>query len=130
MVEELRARIREVPDFPHEGILFYDITTVLQNGPAFRQAIDLMTEPFRATRIDVVAAMESRGFIFGAPIATALGVGFVPIRKLGKLCFRDNVCCWSTTSWRRGARWLLRSIWCKNWEAFRLAWSCWSSCPR
>ena len=85
MVESLRAKIREVPDFPREGILFYDITTVLQDASAFRECIDLMAERFRDARVDVVAAMESRGFIFGAPIAYLLNAGFAPIRKLGKL---------------------------------------------
>jgi len=85
MVAELRAKIREVPDFPTEGILFYDITTVLKEPGPFRRAVDLMAAPFRDRRIDVVVAMESRGFIFGAPIAYLLDAGFAPIRKLGKL---------------------------------------------
>jgi adenine phosphoribosyltransferase len=84
-VEELRARIREVPDFPKPGILFYDITTLLKDGPSFREAIDLMLEPFLETPVDVVVGMESRGFIFSAPMAYRLGVGLVPVRKLGKL---------------------------------------------
>lgn len=84
-VENLRDLIREVPDFPHEGILFYDITTVLRNAEAFRRCVDVMAEPYRESRIDVVVAMESRGFIFGAPIAYQLDAGFAPIRKLGKL---------------------------------------------
>ena len=85
VVERLRTRIREVPDFPDEGILFYDITTVLKHGPSFREATDLMAAPFRNSPIDVVVAMESRGFIFGAPIAYLLNAGFAPIRKMGKL---------------------------------------------
>jgi adenine phosphoribosyltransferase len=85
VVESLRSKIREVPNFPHEGILFYDITTVLKDADAFREAVDLMAERFRGTPIDVVVAMESRGFIFGAPLAYILGAGFAPIRKLGKL---------------------------------------------
>jgi len=83
--EDLRARIREVPDFPKPGILFYDITTLLKDGPAFREAISLMLEPYRGTDIDLVVGMESRGFIFSAPMAFELGVGLVPVRKLGKL---------------------------------------------
>jgi adenine phosphoribosyltransferase len=83
--EELRARIREVPDFPKPGILFYDITTLLKDGPSFRMAIDLMLEPFLETPVDLVVGMESRGFIFSAPMAYRLGVGLVPVRKLGKL---------------------------------------------
>jgi adenine phosphoribosyltransferase len=83
--EELRAKIREIPDFPKPGILFYDITTLLKDAKAFRQAIDLMLEPYRGERIDKVVGMESRGFIFSAPLAYKLGAGFVPVRKLGKL---------------------------------------------
>lgn len=84
-VTDLRTRIREVPGFPHEGILFYDITTVLQDPNSFHQAVDLMASPFHDAQVDVVTAMESRGFIFGAPIAYLLHAGFAPIRKLGKL---------------------------------------------
>ena len=82
---DLRSKIREIPGFPHKGILFYDITTLLQDATAFRHTIDLMAADFRGASIDVVAAMESRGFIFGAPLAYLLGAGFAPIRKLGKL---------------------------------------------
>jgi adenine phosphoribosyltransferase len=83
--EELRARIREIPDFPKPGILFYDITTLLKDPAAYRESIDLMMEPFKTERPDVVVGMESRGFIFSAPMAYELGAGFVPVRKLGKL---------------------------------------------
>ncbi len=83
--EDLRARIREVPDFPKPGILFYDITTLLKHGPSFREAVSLMLEPYREQTIDLVVGMESRGFIFSAPMAFELGVGLVPVRKLGKL---------------------------------------------
>lgn len=83
--DDLRAKIREIPDFPKPGILFYDITTLLKDPAAFKEAIELMVEPFRGTEVDVVVGMESRGFIFSAPMATELGAGFVPVRKLGKL---------------------------------------------
>ncbi len=83
--EDLRARIREIPDFPKPGILFYDITTLLKDRQAYRAAIDLMLEPYRDARIDLVVGMESRGFIFSAPMAYQLGAGLVPVRKLGKL---------------------------------------------
>jgi len=83
--ETLRARIREIPDFPKPGILFYDITTLLKDADAFRESIDLLTEPYKGQPIDVVVGMESRGFIFSAPMAFQLGAGFVPVRKLGKL---------------------------------------------
>jgi adenine phosphoribosyltransferase len=83
--EDLRAKIREIPDFPKPGILFYDITTMLKDAPAFKEAVDLMIEPYRDEKIDMVVGMESRGFIFSAPMAYQLGAGLVPVRKLGKL---------------------------------------------
>ncbi len=83
--EDVRAKIREIPDFPKPGILFYDITTLLKDPAGFREAIDLMLEPYRGEKIDIVVGMESRGFIFSAPMAYQLGAGFVPVRKLGKL---------------------------------------------
>ena len=83
--DDLRARIREVPDFPKPGILFYDITTLLKDAAAYREAIDLMVSPYHDQRIDLVVGMESRGFIFSAPMAYQLKAGLVPVRKLGKL---------------------------------------------
>ena len=83
--EELRAKIREIPDFPKPGILFYDITTLLKDAAAYKEAIDLMIEPYKGESIDVVVGMESRGFIFSSPMAYQLGAGLVPVRKLGKL---------------------------------------------
>jgi adenine phosphoribosyltransferase len=83
--EALRAKIREIPDFPKPGILFYDITTVLKDPAAYKEAIDLMLEPYAGETIDVVVGMESRGFIFSAPMAYQIGAGLVPVRKLGKL---------------------------------------------
>ena len=74
-----------MPDFPKPGILFYDITTLLKNGKGFRQAVGCLIEPFRGTQVDVVVGIESRGFIFGAAVADRLGVGFIPVRKSGKL---------------------------------------------
>jgi adenine phosphoribosyltransferase len=82
---ELTAHIRDVPNFPKRGIVFKDITTLLKDGPAFRRAIDLLLEQVRGLEIDQVVGMESRGFIFAAPLAYLLGAGFVPVRKLGKL---------------------------------------------
>jgi adenine phosphoribosyltransferase len=83
--EELRAKIREIPDFPKPGILFYDITTLLKDAGAYRKAIDQMIEPYKGESIDVVVGMESRGFIFSSPMAYQLKAGLVPVRKLGKL---------------------------------------------
>jgi adenine phosphoribosyltransferase len=84
-VDDLRAKIREVPDFPKPGILFYDITTLLREPDAFREVIDRMADQVGDAKIDVVVGMESRGFIFAAPLAYKLHAGFVPVRKLGKL---------------------------------------------
>src|SRR5919201_6368956 len=82
---ELGSLIRDIPDFPKRGILFKDITTLLKDARAFRQAIDQLTEQLRPFGADLVIGMESRGFIFAAPIAYQMGVGFAPVRKLGKL---------------------------------------------
>ena len=84
-VETLRAKIREIPDFPKPGILFYDITTLLKDPGAYREAIDLMIEPYAEDGVDLIVGMESRGFIFSAPMAYQLQAGLVPVRKLGKL---------------------------------------------
>jgi adenine phosphoribosyltransferase len=83
--DDLRAKIREVPDFPKPGILFYDITTLLREPEAFAAVIDRMADAVAGEKIDLVVGMESRGFIFAAPLAIKLGAGFVPVRKLGKL---------------------------------------------
>lgn len=84
-IDDLRAKIREVPDFPKPGILFYDITTLLKDPDAFEAVIDRMADAVKDERIDLVVGMESRGFIFAAPLAYKLKAGFVPVRKLGKL---------------------------------------------
>jgi adenine phosphoribosyltransferase len=84
-MEQLKTKIRHVPDFPKAGILFYDITTLLQDPTGFRASIDSLSTPFRDERIDVVVGIESRGFIFGAAVADRLGAGFTPVRKPGKL---------------------------------------------
>lgn len=84
-VEALREKIREIPDFPKPGILFYDITTLLKDPVAYRDSIHEMLAPYRGEKIDLVVGMESRGFIFSAPMAYELGAGLVPVRKLGKL---------------------------------------------
>lgn len=82
---DLKSKIRVIPDFPEPGISFKDITTLLQDGPALREAVRMMADAFRDDRVDVVVGVESRGFIFGSPIAYELGVGFVIVRKPGKL---------------------------------------------
>jgi adenine phosphoribosyltransferase len=85
---DLRSYIRDVPDFPKPGILFRDITPLLSSPTAFGEAISRMTERYQSEQIDAVVAVESRGFIFGAPLAVRLGAQFVPIRKPGKLPYQ------------------------------------------
>ena len=82
---DLRNTIRAIPDFPKEGILFYDITTLLVNPEAFRAALDKMEKFCRDRDVDRIVGIESRGFIFGGALADRLKVGFVPVRKAGKL---------------------------------------------
>ena len=84
-MDDLKKHIREVPDFPKPGINFYDITTLLKDPEAFREVIDRMAEQVGETTVDVVVGMESRGFIFSAPLEYKLNAGLVPVRKLGKL---------------------------------------------
>jgi adenine phosphoribosyltransferase len=81
----LKGYIRDIPDYPQSGVLFRDITPLLQNAQALRFAIDKLAERYRGAGIDAVVGIESRGFIFGTPLAYLLGVGFVPVRKKGKL---------------------------------------------
>jgi adenine phosphoribosyltransferase len=84
-MDHLKSKIRHVPDFPKPGILFYDITTLLSDPRGFRDTVDAMAAPYMGEDIDVVVGIESRGFILGAAVSNALGCGFVPIRKPGKL---------------------------------------------
>lgn len=83
--ESLKARIRDVPDFPRPGVLFKDITPLLADAGAFGDCVAAMAAPWRDTALDAVCGIEARGFIFGAALARALGIGFVPLRKAGKL---------------------------------------------
>ena len=84
-METIRALIRDVPDFPAPGVLFKDITPLLREPGALSDVTEFLAGRYRENNIDVVAGIESRGFLFGAPLAVALGTGFVPIRKKGKL---------------------------------------------
>ncbi|HSF04356.1 MAG TPA: adenine phosphoribosyltransferase [Methylomirabilota bacterium] len=84
-VAELRAKIRDIKDFPTEGILFKDITTLLKDASAFRYVVDRLSELHRSEQVEVVVGVESRGFIFAGAVAHQLKAGFVPVRKLGKL---------------------------------------------
>jgi adenine phosphoribosyltransferase len=84
-MDHLKTKIRSVPDFPKAGILFYDITTLMQDAAGFRAAIDALAAPFEGQGIDLVVGIESRGFIFGAAVADRIHAGFTPVRKPGKL---------------------------------------------
>ena len=92
-MDNLKAKIRHVPDFPKPGILFYDITTLLNDPAGFRDTVAALSAPYRDAGVEQVVGIESRGFILGAAVANTLGAGFVPIRKPGKLpskCFRED----------------------------------------
>jgi adenine phosphoribosyltransferase len=88
VADRIRAAIRDVPDFPRPGILFKDLTPVVADGVLLRDTVAELAAPYRNERIDRVVGIEARGFIFGAPLAIALGAGFVPVRKPGKLPHR------------------------------------------
>jgi adenine phosphoribosyltransferase len=90
-VERLRAAVRDVPDFPKKGITFKDITPVLSDPGLFRASIDLFLERCRGREIDKIVGIDARGFVFGSAVAYELGVGFVPIRKRGKLPYRTEI---------------------------------------
>ncbi|MBO8163871.1 MAG: adenine phosphoribosyltransferase [Brevibacillus sp.] len=84
-----KEHIRVIPDFPQPGIRFKDITTLLKNGEVYRAAIDQLAAFARTLEIDVIAGPEARGFVVGAPLSYALGVGFIPVRKAGKLPYQS-----------------------------------------
>lgn len=87
---DLAKSIRSIPDFPKPGILFRDITTLLQDKKAFKKAVDALAKKFSKEKIDYVAGVEARGFIFGGALATKLNVGFIPVRKKGKLPWKTK----------------------------------------
>ncbi len=85
---DLKKHIRDIPDFPKKGIIFKDITTLLMNGDAFKYVIDEIAKNYKNKKIDLVMGAEARGFIFGAALANKLGIGFIPVRKPGKLPYK------------------------------------------
>jgi adenine phosphoribosyltransferase len=89
-IRRVMSRIRDVPDFPKPGILFKDVTPLIGDGPSFRIVTDLLAEKFAARKPELIVGIESRGFIFGAALAERLGVGFVPVRKPGKLPYKTT----------------------------------------
>jgi len=91
MHDPLRSAIRDVPDFPVKGILFKDITPVLQDGQLFRQAVDVIADRHKGKKVDAVVGIDARGFIFAGAVAYKLGIGMVPVRKKGKLPYKTVV---------------------------------------
>ena len=87
---DLKKHIRDIPNFPKEGIIFKDISTLLKNKDAFKHAIDTLAKQFKKERVEYVVGVEARGFIFGSALAYKLGAGFVPVRKKGKLPYKTN----------------------------------------
>ena len=87
---DLKKKIRSIPDFPKKGIVFRDITTLLNDGKAFRYSVDRMVEHWQGKKIDAVLGAEARGFIYGGAVAYGLGVGFIPVRKPGKLPYKTH----------------------------------------
>ena len=91
LVDKLRAGVRDVPDFPKKGIVFKDITPILSDGGLFKASIDVFVQRCRGKKIDKIVGIDARGFLFGSAVAYELGVGFVPIRKRGKLPFKTEI---------------------------------------
>jgi adenine phosphoribosyltransferase len=89
-IEKLRAAVRDVPDFPKAGIVFKDITPVLSDGKLFRASIDVFLDQCRGKEIDKIVGIDARGFLFGSAVAYELGIGFVPLRKKGRLPYKTE----------------------------------------
>ena len=89
-IAELKKNIRDIPDFPKEGIIFKDITPLLKDPKLFQESVDRISEEFKDKKINTVISIESRGFIFGAAVAYKLGASFVPVRKKGKLPYKTH----------------------------------------
>jgi len=89
-IDKLRRGVRDVPDFPKKGIIFKDITPILKDGPLFRASVDLFLDQCRERKIDKVVGIDARGFLFGSAVAYELGIGFVPLRKKGRLPYKTE----------------------------------------
>src|ERR1700737_669686 len=90
VIERLRTAVRDVPDFPKKGIIFKDITPILKDGALFRASVDVFLEQCRGKKIDKVVGIDARGFLFGSAVAYELGIGFVPLRKKGRLPYKTE----------------------------------------
>src|SRR6202023_2162955 len=89
-IDKLRAAVRDVPDFPKKGIVFKDITPILNNSALFKSSIDVFIERCRGKKVDKIVGIDARGFLFGSVVAYELGVGFVPLRKKGRLPYKTE----------------------------------------
>ncbi|MBF0490490.1 MAG: adenine phosphoribosyltransferase [Candidatus Omnitrophica bacterium] len=89
-VSDLKKHIRDIPNFPQEGIIFKDISTLIKNKDAFKKSIDILARKYKKDRVEYVVGVEARGFIFGAALAYKLGAGFIPVRKKGKLPYKTK----------------------------------------
>jgi adenine phosphoribosyltransferase len=89
-IDKLRRGVRDVPDFPKKGIVFKDITPILKDGALFRASVDLFLDQCRGRKIDKVVGIDARGFLFGSAVAYELGIGFVPLRKKGRLPYKTE----------------------------------------
>src|SRR5438046_9114358 len=94
-LSKLRAAVRDVPDFPKSGIIFKDITPILKDGTLFRASIEVFLQQCRGKKIDKIVGIDARGFLFGSAVAYALGIGFVPLRKKGKLPYKTESAAYS-----------------------------------
>jgi adenine phosphoribosyltransferase len=90
VIDRLRTAVRDVPDFPKKGIIFKDITPILKDGALFRASVDVFLEQCRGKKIDKVVGIDARGFLFGSAVAYELGIGFVPLRKKGRLPYKTE----------------------------------------
>jgi len=90
MIATLRAAVRDVPDFPKKGIIFKDITPILKDGALFRASIDVFLEQCKGKKLDKIVGIDARGFVFGSAVAYELGIGFVPLRKKGRLPYKTE----------------------------------------
>ena len=89
-ITDLKKHIRDIPDFPKEGIIFKDISTLLKHKEAFKKSIDVLAAKFKKSRVQYVVGVEARGFIFGSALAYKMGAGFIPVRKKGKLPYKTK----------------------------------------
>src|ERR1700737_1345281 len=109
-IDKLRAAVRDVPDFPKKGIVFKDITPILNNGALFKASIDVFIERCRGKKVDKIVGIDARGFLFGSVVAYELGVGFVPLRKKGRLPYKTESAAYTLEYGEAEMEWLFTAI--------------------